>query len=133
MQVTEPKPFVRSLLAWGVVVVVAALAIRWLCGAGIPFDAAQWRAEDDRSSRDGIRSAMADRLVRRRVLIGKSRAEVQAMLGEPVQHREFADWHLVYWLGPERAFPFPVLGAEYLLLRLSDEGRVCECRIMSDG
>ncbi len=42
---------------------------------------------------------MADRLVARGTLIGKTRAEAVELLGEPPQTGYFTDRDLVYWLG----------------------------------
>jgi hypothetical protein len=73
---------------------------------------------------------MADRLVARGTLHGKTRAEVVEMLGEPPPTEYFHEWDLVYWLGPERSF-FPV-DSEWLVIRFSPDGRVAEYRIARD-
>ena len=52
---------------------------------------------------------MADRLIADRTLIGKTRAKVVEMLGEPSETPNFADWDMVYWLGPVQVFSGPVL------------------------
>ena len=122
----------RSFVWVGIALVLCGVAIRWSFFPGVPFDADEWRAaERAGADRSNGRLGMGARLVRTGALIGKTKTEVLVMLGEPMPHPEFADWDLVYWLGPERSFM--VLGSEYLLLRLSEESRVRECRIMSDG
>ena len=73
---------------------------------------------------------MADRLLARGTLLGKSRAEVVAMLGEPPETEYFREWHLVYRLGPERGL-FGI-DSEWLVLRIREDGRVAECRIVTD-
>ena len=52
------------------------------------------------------------------------------MLGEPPETEYFRDWDLVYWLGPERGFMS--IDSEWLVLRLHENGRAAECRIVRD-
>ncbi len=116
------------LIAVGVLAVAAALAF-WLRGAtGRPFDPKAWRA-DERVG-DGVRQEMADRIVARQTLRGKSRAEVVDMLGEPPPHGNVTGWDMAYWLGLERGFIR--LDSEWLIIRLGQDGRVQECRIYRD-
>ncbi len=93
-----------------------------------PFDGAQWH--NPALVQQGVRLKMADRLIARRTLIGKSRADVEAILGLPTTTDYFNDWDLVYWLGPERSF-FSI-DSEWLVLRLDDQGIVVENRIVRD-
>ena len=125
----QQKAKVLTLFKWGGGVALCCMVVKWFFFPGVPFEASRWRF--DEQGHLSVRLAMGDRLVGSGALIGKTRSEVCAMLGEPMEHPEFADWDLVYWLGPERCWP--VLGSEYLLVRLSRDGRVRECRIMSDG
>src|SRR5271163_4646713 len=80
---------------------------------GIPFDSVSWR--DELSLRNGGREQMADRLVGRHALQGKTRVEVVSLLGEPPRTDYFADWDLVYFLGPERGFLS--IDSEWLVVR----------------
>jgi hypothetical protein len=73
---------------------------------------------------------MADRLVARRVLIGKTRAEVIELLCEPPPTTYFRDRSMVYWLGPERGFIS--VDSEWLVLQLAVDGRVVDSRIVRD-
>jgi outer membrane protein assembly factor BamE (lipoprotein component of BamABCDE complex) len=95
---------------------------------GIPFDATLWR--DEVSLRNGVREEMADRLVGRHTLQGKTRAEVISLLGDPPPTDYFSDWDLVYLLGPERGFMS--IDSEWLVVRFGQDGRVTECRIVRD-
>jgi hypothetical protein len=73
---------------------------------------------------------MADRLVARGILIGKTKDETVKLLGMPHKTEYFADWDLVYWLGPERGF-FNI-DSEWLVLRLGTDGCVVDNRIIRD-
>lgn len=96
---------------------------------GRVFDAEQWQV--NASQRGGkVRLAMADRIVARKMLWGKTRAQVKEMLGEPPVTDYRSDWDLVYWLGPERGF----LGidSEWLVVRLDQNGIVDDYKIVQD-
>ncbi|MBY0459975.1 MAG: hypothetical protein K2V38_21875 [Gemmataceae bacterium] len=108
--------------------VVAVLAVRWVWFSGHEFDPALW--QDEAQVRQGLRLEMADRLVARGTLVGKTQDEVVELLGEPPPTAYFADWDLVYWLGPERAY-FSI-DSEWLVLRLGADGRVVDNRIVRD-
>jgi hypothetical protein len=73
---------------------------------------------------------MADRLIAYDTLLGKTRAEVVELLGEPPPTGYFSNWDLVYWLGPERGFIR--IDSEWLVLRLGADGRVADNRIVRD-
>jgi hypothetical protein len=98
---------------------------------GMPFDSEKWKA---RSHDDGVwwptRLRMADDLVRRRILEGRSRNEVEQLLGPRDETAKFADWSLVYYLGPERSL-FSV-DSEWLVVRLNRRGVVGDYRIVRD-
>ena len=73
---------------------------------------------------------MADWLVKQRSLIGKSRAEVTSMLGEPPPTDYFKDWNIVYNLGAERNL-FSI-DSEWLVLRTDTQGTVTQAAIIND-
>lgn len=110
----------------GAITGVVILGRMWFVGR--PFDAAAWQADANVGS--GVRQAMADRLLARSALIGKTRSEVVALLGEPPETGYFRRWHVVYWLGPERGF-FSI-DSEWLVLRFGASGRVAEARLVTD-
>jgi hypothetical protein len=123
MRHTRSRIFIITLT------VVAVAAVTWaLWPSGRPFDPVTWN--DKTQVEAGIRLAMADRIVSRRMLSGKTRPEVIAMLGEPPKTDYFSDWDLVYWLGPERGFIS--IDSEWLVVRFDSNNRVSEYRIVRD-
>lgn len=123
----------KRLKWWMVVVAVAGaievgVAVSWFWFPGRALDPVAW--QDEAQIWQGVRLKMADRMVARSTLVGKSRAEVVALLGEPTPTAKFADWDLVYWLGPERGW-FGI-DSEWLVLRLGPDGRVADNRIVHD-
>jgi hypothetical protein len=108
--------------------VFVVLAVRWAWVLGPAFDPALWQDEDQ--VRQGVRLEMADRLLARRTLVGKTRAQVVELLGEPPPTAYFTDWDLVYRLGPERGY-FSI-DSEWLVLRLGADGRVMDNRVVRD-
>lgn len=96
--------------------------------SGRSFDAILWR--DPVHMQDGVRLGMADRLLANRTLIGLTRSQVVAMLGEPPPTEYFRDWDLVYHLGMERSFIS--IDSEWLVARLGPDGRVVQARIVTD-
>lgn len=111
-----------------IMIAIAVAAVHQVWFPGRPFDRAAWTAAFDASNT--VRAEMADRMIARRTLLGKSRADVVAMLGDPSTDGYFNEWDLVYWLGPERGFIR--IDSEWLVLRLGADGRVAEHAIMTD-
>ncbi len=109
-----------------VLVLAAAVAAWALWPVGRAFDQAVWLD----GKQEAARLEMADRIVARRMLDGKGRAEVVAMLGEPPKTDYFSDWNLVYRLGMERGFIS--IDSEWLVVRFDVHDRVSEYRIVRD-
>ena len=116
----------RNFFIVAAIALVAAVVVWALWPVGREFDRAVWLDE----KQEGPRLKMADRIVSRRMLDGKARAEVVAMLGEPPKTGYFSDWNLVYWLGPERGFIS--IDSEWLVVRFDAHERVSDCRIVRD-
>jgi hypothetical protein len=115
-----------------IVGLIAATAVACILGLlywnrGQAFDPVAWR--DYALVWQGVRQGMADRLINRGTLRGKTRAEVVELLGEPLETGS-PRWDMKYWLGPERSY-FSV-DSEWLVLRLDRAGRVVEYRIVRD-
>jgi hypothetical protein len=111
-----------------IILALAAVVVWRVWFPGRNFDAVAWH--DPVLVQRGVRLAMADRLIARRALNGKTRAEVVEMLGEPPDTGYFRNWDLVYWIGPERGL-FGI-DSEWLVARLGRDGDVVECRIVRD-
>lgn len=127
------------LVAAGCAVVASGPAyILWSFGAFIPpdvilipFESAAWQTAAPIGKRRTVRSQMVDDLVRRRLLDGLSRGEVEQLLGPPLPDvkRAGADasrWQMVYSVGLERAGRWS-LDDELLVIRFDEQGRVSEC------
>lgn len=61
---------------------------------------------------------------------GKSRDEIQAIMGVPEQTDYFSDWDEVYVLGPERGWLS--IDHEWLVVNYDDQGKAIEAAILSD-
>lgn len=115
--------------------VLAALAVAtiaagaWWATAG-QFDPEAWQANRHRPLTGPPRIDMIDDLLERHELVGRPRATVVALLGEPEETDYFREYDMVYWLGPERGLIS--IDSEWLVLRLSGDGRVTERRVVSD-
>ncbi|MBI4747315.1 MAG: hypothetical protein HY774_02435 [Acidobacteria bacterium] len=123
--------------AFRVVLVVIAVALPgasvfWYCNYGpTAFDPVVWRqGEQAEFSPDAPRLRMADQLVQSKVLVGKPKPEILAMLGAPSQTDKFNEYDLVYWLGAERGFIS--IDSEWLVLKCTESGIVKEARIVRD-
>jgi hypothetical protein len=114
--------------------IIAAIAAAGLLVAkvqwypGDVFDRAQW--QDQTRIADGGRKAMAERLVARNALPGRTRAEVIDMLGEPTKTDKLRKWSLVYHLGP--GAPQPGAESDWLAVLLDQSGLVAEARIIRE-
>ncbi len=111
------------------------MGFRWLGGDSVrdrwhreSFDAAAWRSPQSRTN--FVRIRMVDDLLRHHFLMGKTRQEVVAVLGEPDSGGHFRDWDLVYWLGPARGFI--QIDSEWLVIRLNDSKRVSQLALVTD-
>ena len=128
---TEPPPHRRKygrIISLAVIAILLLTAIGTFWFRGEPFDGSKWN--DEARMRDNGRSRMADRLLARRSLRGKTKNEVLALLGIPRATEYFRDWDLVYWLGSERGFIS--IDSEWLVLKFNSEGRVSDAKIVTD-
>jgi hypothetical protein len=116
----------RKLL---VVSILVPLAVGgwFMLRPGRHFDPSLWRNSTTPAS---VRLRMADDLVNSQKLVGLTRQEVVALLGEPPKTEYFKEFDLVYYLGPERGFMS--IDSEWLVLKLGIEGRVKRATIAHD-
>ena len=92
---------------------------------------AWWRAGySPTPGAEPVRLRMVDDLLARRLIDGKTRAEVIALLGPPPETSYFRQYDLVYWLGPERSI-FGI-DSEWLGIRFGVDGRVKDVRLLRD-
>jgi hypothetical protein len=73
---------------------------------------------------------MVDDVLARHPMVGRSRTEVVALLGEPKPTSYFSEYGLVYWLGPERSLTS--IDSEWLVMRLDSVGRVTQAGLVTD-
>ena len=112
----------------GIGLLIAWIAYWKLMVGPTEFDGVIWRQGENASG--GPRLRMADGLLQSRVLVGRTRSEVESMLGIPRKTEYFQEYDLVYRLGMERGFIS--IDSEWLVLRLGKDGRVSDARIVSD-
>jgi len=115
-------------------VVFALAAVALFAGAfwlvmrpGRHFDPSLWGNSRTPAS---VRLRMADDLVDNKKLIGLTRQEVVARLGEPPKTEYFKEFDMVYYLGPERGFMS--IDSEWLVLKIGPDGRVVRATIARD-
>ncbi|NLH72890.1 MAG: outer membrane protein assembly factor BamE [Verrucomicrobia bacterium] len=111
----------------------------------VPFEADAWKSYE-RQFGSGLKSIietnywayalpirlrMVDDLMERKILQGKTRTEVIALLGESDEKHHFQEWDLVYYLGPGR-YRNAIGDSEWLVIRFNSDGRVSEHRVIHD-
>ncbi len=94
------------------------------------FDSPTWKASPSEFSHDSVRLRMVDDFLKSHHPVGKSRAEIVALLGEPDNTPYFHNYDMVYHLGQERnSLP---IDSEWLVLRLNSANIVIEARLARD-
>jgi outer membrane protein assembly factor BamE (lipoprotein component of BamABCDE complex) len=63
-------------------------------------------------------------------LLGKTRSEIETMLGAPTQTDKFRDYDLVYWLGDERGYMS--IDSEWLAMRFDKTNKTSKAIIVCD-
>jgi hypothetical protein len=95
------------------------------------FESTGWKTQ---SRDDGVmwptRLRMVDDLLKRNLLGGRSRTQVEELLGRADDPPYFRAWDLVYYLGPERGLMG--IDSEWLVVRFDGSGKVAECRVVHD-
>ncbi|HUP39122.1 MAG TPA: hypothetical protein VM115_03300 [Vicinamibacterales bacterium] len=97
------------------------------------FDSQVWRDRslDEQEPLWPTRLRMIDDLFEKQRLDRLTRTEVLALLGPSDQTDKWQDWHLVYWLGPERD-GFVRIDSEWLVIRFDAAGQVASYRLVRD-
>lgn len=92
-----------------------------------PFNSEKWKEPVARA--EPIRQKMLPDLLKNHPLIGKTRNEVDLLLGQPPMSSYFKDYDYVYWLGPERN-PLGI-DSEWLCIKFEDN-KVIKADIRTD-
>ena len=95
-----------------------------------PFESSAWIVQEQGDSLWPARLTMIDDLVKRKLLGGKHKEEVVALLGEGTHSSSWREWDIHYWLGPERSLIR--IDSEWLVIRFDDSGIVKEYAIVRD-
>ena len=108
---------------------------RWTFRESRPFDPHVWRTETDPPPdvRNTPRLQMVDELLASERLLGSTRSEVRALLGEAEVRGDFSSWQrswVRYYLGPERSLMS--IDSEWLTIGFDEEGRVEAARLTTD-
>jgi hypothetical protein len=93
------------------------------------FDSAIWKDTVAVYSRLAPRGCMVDDLLAHHKLVGLSRTEVIALLGEDPQSEYFSDYDFVYWLGPKRGLTSKE--SEWLVMRFGESDEVVEAKLVT--
>ncbi len=91
------------------------------------FNSDEWK--NSSSIEAGSRIKMIDSLLKSHQLIGKTKPEIDSLLGPPTNTGHFREYDYVYWLGPERG-TFSI-DSEWLAIRFKDN-TVTEAKVVSD-
>ena len=116
----------RKLLVASFLVIVA-IGAWFTLRPGRHFSASLWK---NSATPPSVRLRMADDLINSQRLVGLTRQEVIALLGEPRRTEYFKEFDIVYYLGPQRGFMG--IDSEWLVLKLNPDGRVKKAAVAHD-
>lgn len=100
------------------------------CRGYTQFNPTQWNDLNLSASPTYVRLCMVDDLLAKYLLLGRPQAGVVELLGTPDSQDGFADYDMVYALGPERSFIS--IDYEWLVIELDAAGHVSEASIVTD-
>ena len=107
---------------------IGGMCLFWYRYAPIQFSQEDWNAKS--GGRPFQRHRMADNLVQRQILIGMSRRQIEALLGDTPNTPYFRDFDLVYRLGDERGLMG--IDSEWLVIALDSERIARDAKVLSD-
>jgi hypothetical protein len=117
----------RRLWAAPAMFALALAALQWLTTGPLAFDRARWDALADVAHDPWFRrQRMADALLADEALVGRTRAEIVALLGEP----DYDGEGMTYALG--RARGIDGFGDDLLRLSFDADGRVAQAHVGDD-
>ncbi len=120
----------------GVVVVAGTAYLRRqvfpdICANHTTFSTAEWMRLADPPAGGPDRACIVDDLLSRQLLRGRTRLEVNALLGPPAPgEKPDAGYEAIYYLGPERG-PFGI-DSQWLQLAFDSTGRVSRADLHTD-
>lgn len=94
------------------------------------FDSAIWKDTLAVYSKLAPRGCMVDDLLAHHKLVGLSRTEVIALLGEDPRSEYFSDYDFVYWLGPKHGGVST--DSEWLVMKFGASDEVIEAKVATD-
>ena len=99
------------------------------CDGHTTFVRSEWMDTTMSRGKLAVRGCMVDDLLEKHELRGMTRAEVVALIGEPDRPDIFADYDMVYLLGPERG----LIGTdfEYLVMKVDKASRITSVELRS--
>lgn len=129
------KKIARTLKLFAALALVALIALAayfHFTHGPTEFDREVWLAgEKQEFSPDAPRLRMADGLIASRSLVGKTKEQVESLLGPQTDTNYFRpEYDLVYWLGAERSYIS--IDSEWLALKIGKGNVVSEARIVRD-
>jgi hypothetical protein len=100
------------------------------CRGYTQFNPTQWNDPNLSADPTYVRLCMVDDLLAKYLLLGRPQAGVVELLGTPEPQNGFADYDMIYVLGPERSFIS--IDYEWLVIKLDAAGHVNEASIVTD-
>ncbi|PZV08629.1 MAG: hypothetical protein DCF32_04375 [Leptolyngbya sp.] len=100
------------------------------CRGYTQFNAAQWNDPALSADPTYVRLCMVDDVLAKYLLLGRPQAGVIELLGLPESQNDFADYNMVYRLGPERKFIS--IDSEWLVIKLDAAGYVSDAEVVTD-
>ena len=113
---------------------VLIMLIMWRKNDGVnrlSFNSTTWKNTPSIHSLDSMRLRMVEDLLKTHSILGKSKEEMVALIGEPDQTKYFKSSEMVYMLGQETDSYFAI-DAQWLVLELNDSERVASYDIVTD-
>ena len=110
---------------WASILCIALVALATLALWQSTFSSSRWRSADLTTQ---TRNRMVEDLIESRILVGKSRTQVTELLGPVTETVKFADWDMVYVLGPQDGY----IDHAWLVLRTDKREAVAEQKVVYD-
>ena len=113
---------------------VLVMLIMWRKNDGVnrlSFNSTTWKNTPSIHSLDSMRLRMVEDLLKTHSILGKSKEEMVALIGEPDQTEYFKTRDMVYMLGQETDSYFAI-DSQWLVLDLNESDNVIAFKIVTD-